>query len=243
MERNAQPAGIEAVTAPRDIAPGAEARAFGLVPRWRRACAARLAGQRQIGRIAGGHVGPAPKGAPRIVDLMAGTGEAWPALLRDLPQARIIAVDALPERLRAGEARARALPGLHVQPVVCDALATALPDGGADAVTCMFGTAMLPPDGLTQLAGEIARLLRPGGAYALIEVTDPGTPLLRPLYRAALRGLWPGLGVAPATCRTLDGLAGALRAAGLTAIPKRHGWGCATSLAGTKPIAPARGAA
>ena len=76
------------------------------------------------------------------------------------------------------------------------------------------------------------------GVYAVRQA-----PALAANLRAALRGLWPGLGVAPATCRTLDGLAGALRAAGLTAIPKRHGWGCATSLAGTKPIAPARGAA
>ena len=99
---------------------------FGFTERWRRQCVAAL---------------PQPDvNTPAGYDLMAGTGEVWPHLLRRFPAtASIIAVD-----ISSGM-HARALERLHAHRahkiafVEDDVLASALPDDSADFIVSTFG--------------------------------------------------------------------------------------------------------
>ena len=102
-----------------------------------------------------------------VVDLACGTGD----LCRELAAqgARPIGVDLSFGMLAAARTTAPLLQG--------DALGLPLPDGSADAVTCGFALrnfASLPP-----FFAELARVVRPGGRIALLEVAEPPNRLLR----------------------------------------------------------------
>ncbi len=55
--------------------------------------------------------------------------------------------------------------------VLADALRLPVPDGGADGITCGF--ALRNVEDLTKLFNEFARVLKPGGRIALLEVAEP----------------------------------------------------------------------
>jgi demethylmenaquinone methyltransferase/2-methoxy-6-polyprenyl-1,4-benzoquinol methylase len=102
-----------------------------------------------------------------VVDLACGTGD----LCRELAAqgARPVGVDLSFGMLAAARTDAPLLQG--------DALRLPLPDGSADAVTCGFALrnfASLPP-----FFAELARITRPGGRIALLEVAEPPNRLLR----------------------------------------------------------------
>ena len=103
----------------------------------------------------------------------------------------------------------------------------------------------------TVLANQIARILKPGGSFSLIEASDPKGWILRPLYRFYLDGLLPQIerlflkgahdfsmiGTYTRNFESRTHMAEALRNAGLTVSLKKHVFGCATSVAGHKPSA------
>jgi ubiquinone/menaquinone biosynthesis C-methylase UbiE len=118
-----------------------------------------------------------------VVDLAAGTGK----LTRPLAAtgAEVVAVEPVAEmRARIGPAAARVLDGT--------AEAIPLPDGSADAVT--VGQAFHWFDGPAALA-EIHRVLRPGGALALVWNRRP---LEHPVHAAIAKIIEPYRGDAPA---------------------------------------------
>jgi ubiquinone/menaquinone biosynthesis C-methylase UbiE len=118
-----------------------------------------------------------------VVDLAAGTGK----LTRPLAAtgAEVVAIEPVAEmRARIGGAAARALDGT--------AEAIPLPDASADAVT--VGQAFHWFDGPVALA-EIHRVLRPGGALALVWNRRP---LDHPVHAAIERIVAPFRGDAPA---------------------------------------------
>lgn len=224
---------------------------FGLASRWRRQCVDRLMGQRQVARIVKGELGPKPLPGSQVIDLMAGTDEIAPHLLAALPAARITAIENAPAMHASAVA---AMEEAHAQAIThlnADALQTGLPDGAADIVVSAFGLKTLNQAQQDRLAGEIARLLRPGGSFALIEVSDPKGWALRPFFWLYLDRILPaaarlflrdaeGLGqIGHYTRRFGDcsAMGQALKDHGLNVTPGRHFFGCATSLAGTKPIA------
>jgi demethylmenaquinone methyltransferase / 2-methoxy-6-polyprenyl-1,4-benzoquinol methylase len=107
-----------------------------------------------------------PPGA-RVADLACGTGD----LCRDLGAAglRPIGLDLSFGMLAAARTEAPLVHG--------DALATPLPDASVDGATCGFALrnfASLPP-----FFAELARIVRPGGRIALLEVAEPSNRLLR----------------------------------------------------------------
>ena len=102
-----------------------------------------------------------------VLDLAAGTGD----LCRDLSAAgyRPIGVDLSFGMLAAARTDA---PLVHA-----DALRLPVPDAAADGATCGFALR-----NFVDLGGffdELARVVRPGGRIALLEVAEPANPVLR----------------------------------------------------------------
>ena len=205
---------------------------FEFVNRWRRAAV------RQI---------PSPN--PKVVvDLMAGTGEIWPHVLARYPDAEITAIDI------SHQMHVHALEVLHSERaekiihLEANALTTPLPDGMADVVVSTFGLKTFNPEQHVILAQQVARLLKPGGAFSLIEASDPKGWVLRPFYRVYmdrviplveklfLKGAEDFSMVGPYSKRfgNCEGFAQAMRDAGLEVAYNRHFFGCATSVSGRK---------
>lgn len=209
---------------------------LGFTERWRRQCVDLLKAA----------------GKPNIVvlDLMSGTGEVWPHLYRANPEiAAITAVDISSGMHQRALKRLHANRGYNVSFMEDNVLASALPDGSADAVISTFGLKTFDREQLAALAKLIARTLRPGGRFALIEASDPiGWPL-RPLYLFHLRRVLPVVErlflrgaqdfAMIGTYSTNFGSAAAfgemLEGEGLDVTFRQHFFGCATSVSGGKP--------
>ena len=126
------------------------------------------------------------------LDLMAGTGEAWPHLLKRRPGiAKIAAVDI------SSEMNKRALDRLHrtraakIELIEANVLENAIPDASADFIVSTFGLKTFNAVQHRQLAREIARILKTGGVFGLIEASDPKGWMLRLLYRFYLEQVLP----------------------------------------------------
>ena len=208
---------------------------FGFTYIWRRQCVRLL---------------PRPAPGTVIVDLMAGTGELWPHLLRHAPDlATITALDISHGMHLHAVDRLHGARATRITHIEADALTTDLPEHHADLLVASFGLKTFSPEQQAILARQIARLLKPGGHFALIEASDPHGWALRPLYRAYidhalplierlfLRGAQDFTMLGPYTrnFRDCTHMAAALRAEGLTVTFHRHFFGCATSVSGHKP--------
>lgn len=224
---------------------------FGFIWLWRKQCVERLIGQKQVGRIHQGRVLPKSAMATQVVDLMAGTGEIWPHLLRWDPTMRITAIDISKRMHNEAVNRLHGRTAGQITHIAANALETDLPAGIADMVVSSFGLQTFNAAQQRVLADQIARLLKPGGSFALIEASDPKGWVLRPLYRLYLDRVLPlveRLFLSGAQDFSMIGqytrgfgdcqpMAQALQDAGLRVVFKRHFFGCATSVAGHKPIA------
>jgi demethylmenaquinone methyltransferase / 2-methoxy-6-polyprenyl-1,4-benzoquinol methylase len=157
-----------------------------------------------------------------VVDLACGTGD----LCRELAVQgfRPIGVDLSFGMLAAARTTAPLVHG--------DALRLPVPDASADGVTCGFALrnfASLPP-----FFAELARIVRPGGRIALLEVAQPPNRLLRVghgLYFGKVVPLVGGLLSDPAAYRYLprsvaylpepDVMLGQLAASGFVDVERR----------------------
>jgi demethylmenaquinone methyltransferase/2-methoxy-6-polyprenyl-1,4-benzoquinol methylase len=121
------------------------------------------------------------KGA-RVIDVASGTGDLCLELSRrDL---RPVSVDLSMGMLaadRSGAARVQA-----------DVLALPFPDAVADGVTCGFGLRNFVE--LGRFFDEVARVCRPGGRVAFLEVATPPNPILRAGHRVYFGSVVPIVG-------------------------------------------------
>ena len=183
---------------------------------------------------------------------MAGTGEVWPHLLRRFPDPGTITAIDISHRMHL-EAVGR-LHGCYAQRIThieADALQTDLPADHADLIRSTFGLKTFSPDQQSVMARQIARMLKPGGSFALIEASDPKGWILLPLYRFYLDRALPlikrfflkgaqdfsMIGTYTRNFGSSSHMADALHAAELQVTLKKHFFGCATSVAGVKPVA------
>jgi ubiquinone/menaquinone biosynthesis C-methylase UbiE len=183
-------------------------------------------------------------------DLMAGTGEAWPHLLRHNPNVeKIVAVD-----ISSGM-HLRAMDRLHqmrahkIEFVEDDVLASKLEPDSADFVISTFGLKTFNEDQHRRLAALVAKTLRSGGRFSFIEASDPKGWWLRPLYlfhlkivlpmveRLLLRGAqdFSMIGQYSTKFGNASGFAAMLREHGLNAEYRKYFFGCATGAVGYKP--------
>lgn len=184
-----------------------------------------------------------------VLDWMTGMGEAWPHILGHVGhEGRIAAVDFSAGMLRGAIRRRARWSSYAIDVVQGDALATGRADASADAIVITFGLKTLSQNEIHRLASEVARVLRPGGRFSLIEVSLPPTRSLRWPYRFYIRRVIPQLGRVllgdPATYRMLGvyterfgdcrPLVWPFRDAGLEATFVSYFFGCATGLVGRR---------
>lgn len=209
---------------------------LGFTERWRRQC---------IGAM------PAPAEPPsRGYDLMAGTGEVWPHLLKRFPDLEeIVAVDISSGMHTRAMDRLHRLRAHKIAFIEDDVFASDLPDESAEFVVSTFGLKTFKPEHHAKLAVLVARVLRPGGVYSMIEASDPKNWWLRSLYmfhmkvvlplveRTLLRGAQDFSMIGQYTSNFGDAseFAEMLRAEGLQVEFNKHFFGCATSVTGRKP--------
>jgi len=104
----------------------------------------------------------------RVLDLGAGTGAANP----DLGDREIVALDPSPEMLALNPAR---------QKVVASGEHIPFPDGWFDGVFSAYVVRNL--ESIPQTLAEIARVLRPGGVAAIVDLARPEKAWKRVLHR------------------------------------------------------------
>jgi len=130
-----------------------------------------------------------PEDAAVVVDLCTGSGVSLRGLRR--PGRLLIGIDVSLRMLEAAAARQRH-GGWGPRLACADAFRLPLAEGSVDAVTIAFGIRNLRPRDAA--LSEIARVLRPGGALAVLEATAPAPSPLAPLHRFYLSRIVPLLG-------------------------------------------------
>jgi demethylmenaquinone methyltransferase/2-methoxy-6-polyprenyl-1,4-benzoquinol methylase len=142
---------------------------FGMDQRWRRALVAWL---------------DLPRGA-RVLDLATGTGDLVEWL--SAAGARPIGADLAHAMLTRAAGRNPGRPFLQA-----DGAALPLASASVDAVTCGF--ALRNFSDLDGVLRECARVLRPGGQLAILEVDRPALPVVREMHALYFRQIVPRIG-------------------------------------------------
>jgi SAM-dependent methyltransferase len=107
---------------------------------------------------------------PAVVDLGSGTGLS--SLLWADRAATVTGVEPNPDMRAQAERRAAASGASNVRFVEGLSIATGLPDGCADIVTCSQSLHWMEPE---PTFAEVARILRPGGVFAAYDCDWPPT--------------------------------------------------------------------
>lgn len=132
------------------------------------------------------------QGHERVLDACTGTGDQAIALLAG-GAGEVWGADFAPEMIRlAREKLAREKVGDRVALEVADVSALPHPDGFFDAVTVSFGVRNF--EDLDAGLRELARVVRPGGKLAILELSRPRNPVLRGLYNLYFMIVLPLIG-------------------------------------------------
>lgn len=151
---------------------------LGIDQRWRRLLVERLA----------------LKPKARVLDLATGTADLAIMIARLAPDAHVVGVDPSTEMLRVGNVKVEAA-GLteRVRLEVGNAEElSAFANHSIDAVSMAFGIRNVPDRG--RALRELARVTRPGGRIAILELSEPRGGLLGPLARFHVHQVVPWLG-------------------------------------------------
>jgi demethylmenaquinone methyltransferase/2-methoxy-6-polyprenyl-1,4-benzoquinol methylase len=130
------------------------------------------------------------------LDLATGTGDVARMIARAHPEAHVIATDPSRGMLDVAEEKARPFAG-RLRFAVGDAQAIDLPDAAVDAVSMAFGIRNV--EDRPRALREMARVTRPGGRIAILELSDPRRGLLAALLRFHIHAVVPRLGRALAS--------------------------------------------
>ncbi len=150
---------------------------LGVDQRWRKRTVASL-------QLTAGH---------RVLDLATGTGDLAMMIARLHPEVTVVGSDPSEGMLSVGRDKVRAASmGSRVVLEAGDAQALPYPDQSFDAVTMAFGIRNVPdrPKALR----EIARVVKPGGRIAILELSEPRGGLLAPFARFHVHTVVPTIG-------------------------------------------------
>jgi demethylmenaquinone methyltransferase/2-methoxy-6-polyprenyl-1,4-benzoquinol methylase len=131
--------------------------------------------------------------SPRVLDLATGTGDLAVDIARMHPDATVIGLDPSRQMLAIAERKlANRRLADRVTLVRGDAQHLPYRDGEMDAATIAFGIRNVP-DRLAALR-EMARVVRPGGRVAVLELGEPRRGILARAARFHTRHVVPRLG-------------------------------------------------
>ena len=124
-----------------------------------------------------------PKGDLRtskiVLDVATGTGDMALEVLRQYPDAQVVGLDFTPEMLALARGKAGALAP-RIDWVVADAMRLPFADASFDGV--VTGFALRNVTDIPTAFAEMARVTRPGGRVASLEIAKPRTPIFRRLF-------------------------------------------------------------
>lgn len=127
----------------------------------------------------------------RVLDVATGTGDLAIDIARRHPDSTVVGVDPSAQMIAVGDKKVARLDG-RVELRLGDAQALDFPDASFDAVTIAFGIRNVPD----RAAGlrEMARVCKPGGRVAILELGEPRKGVIAPLARFHIRHVVPRLG-------------------------------------------------
>ena len=129
----------------------------------------------------------------RVLDLATGTADVAMAIAEAHPQVTVIGVDPSRQMLQVGDGKLVAANlSDRIELRQGDAQALAFDDDYFEASCISFGIRNVP-DRLLGLR-EMARVTRPGGVVAILELTEPQGGLLAPFARLHVHHIVPRLG-------------------------------------------------
>ena len=129
--------------------------------------------------------------ANTLLDLCAGTGEIGLGYLAKHPNSRVILLDFCPEMLAVAKSKATPFKRRYTL-IEGDAQSLPFENQSIDAVTISYGIRNVKEP--QKCFHEVARVLKPGGRFAILELTRPTFPLLRLSHSLYLRICLPLLG-------------------------------------------------
>lgn len=131
-----------------------------------------------------------PEGA-RVLDLATGTADLAIQIARRHPDATVVGLDPSQNMLDVGRDKVAPLDG-RVRLDLGDAQSLPYDDDHFDGVTIAFGIRNVPDR--ARALREMARVTRPGGRVAILELSEPQGGILGPLARFHIRVLVPRIG-------------------------------------------------
>jgi len=132
-----------------------------------------------------------PRGT--VLDLCAGTADVALEVLRQVPSARVVAVDNCEPMLVLGlqKARRNAVPD-RIRFVAAPAERLPFADAAFDGAIVAFGVRNIADQ--RRGMAEMARVLKPGGRAVILEFSTPRSFLFGPLYRIYSHRILPTIG-------------------------------------------------
>jgi len=134
------------------------------------------------------------QGGERVLDVCTGTADLAIAARTSRPAAaRVVGIDFAGAMLRVGEAKLRSR-GLESTVALVRGDAASMPVAGAsvDALTIAFGIRNV--EDVSAACREMARVLKPGGRFAILEFGIPTIAGLRRAYLWYFRSVLPRIG-------------------------------------------------
>lgn len=183
----------------------------------------------------------------RVLDLMTGMGETWHPIKQHFPNSHFTALDFSDGMLQHAVKKNKEQFNNSVELTNQNALKSNLPDAEFDVVLAAFGLKTFNKEQLLQLAREVKRLLKEGGCFSFIEVSQPKNLFLRLLYKVHLKYIVPVCGWIllgnPQEYRMLwkyteayknaESTVAIFQSVGLNARYESYFGGCATGVSGT----------
>lgn len=129
----------------------------------------------------------------QILDVATGTGDLAITLAREFPEAEILGIDLSRKMIDIGRRKVADADLSHrVTLDVADCLDLPFADNTFDCITVAYGVRNF--EHLDRGYREMARVLKPGGTLAVVELSTPTGFPVRPLYLLYTRGIIPLLG-------------------------------------------------
>lgn len=126
-----------------------------------------------------------------ILDLCCGTGEiSYSWLKKQKGAKKAILLDFSSEMLV--QARKRAPKGHEIDWIEADAQAIPLPNESVEAISAAYGVRNIKEPALC--FKEAHRILKAGGSFGILDLTEPKNPLLRSLHKFYLKYFIPTIG-------------------------------------------------